>query len=33
MGRQDHPMWRRYLRLFGPDPEADVDDELTALRS
>ncbi len=22
------PMWRRYLRLFGPDPAADVDAEL-----
>lgn len=22
------PMWRRYLRFFGPDPAADVDDEL-----
>ena len=23
-----NPMWRRYLRLFGADPRADVDDEL-----
>lgn len=22
------PMWRRYLRLFGADPKADVEDEL-----
>jgi MacB-like periplasmic core domain len=22
------PIWRRYARLFGPDPAADVDDEL-----
>jgi putative ABC transport system permease protein len=22
------PMWRRYLRFLGPDPEADLDDEL-----
>ncbi len=22
------PLWRRYARLFGPDPKADVDDEL-----
>ena len=22
------PLWRRYARLFGPDPEADVSDEL-----
>ena len=22
------PFWRRYARLFGPDPKADVDDEL-----
>src|SRR5450631_3483489 len=22
------PVWRRYLRLFGPDPAADVNDEL-----
>ena len=22
------PMWRRYSRLFGPDPAADVKDEL-----
>ena len=22
------PMWRRYLRFFGADPHADVDDEL-----
>jgi hypothetical protein len=21
------PLWRRYLRFFGPDPAADVDDE------
>jgi predicted permease len=24
----DVPIWRRYLRLFGPDAEADIDDEL-----
>ena len=23
------PRWRRYLRFFGPNPDADVDDELT----
>jgi len=22
------PLWRRYARLFGPDPAADVNDEL-----
>src|SRR6516164_1048625 len=22
------PMWRRYARFFGPDPAADIDDEL-----
>jgi putative ABC transport system permease protein len=22
------PLWRRYSRLFGPDPAADVKDEL-----
>ena len=22
------PKWRRYARIFGPDPAADVDDEL-----
>ena len=22
------PLWRRYARLLGPDPQADVDDEL-----
>ncbi len=25
---RDVPMWRRYLRLLGPDVQADVDDEL-----
>ncbi len=25
---RDEPMWRRYLRFFGANPEADVDDEL-----
>lgn len=25
---RDRPMWRRYLRLLGSDPSADVDDEL-----
>jgi len=23
------PLWRRYARLFGPDPAADVKDELS----
>jgi hypothetical protein len=22
------PLWRRYLRFLGPDPRADVDDEV-----
>ena len=22
------PMWRRYARMFGPDPAADIQDEL-----
>ena len=26
--RRDVPVWRRYLRLFGPDAEADIDDEI-----
>src|SRR5688500_1893897 len=26
--RQDPPHWRRYLRFWGPDVDADVDDEL-----
>ncbi|MGH7470641.1 MAG: hypothetical protein ACRENP_22060 [Longimicrobiales bacterium] len=26
--RGDPPIWRRYLRLFGPDAEADIDDEM-----
>ena len=25
---RDTPLWRRYLRFWGPDVEADVDDEL-----
>ena len=25
------PMWRRYLRFWGPNPQADVDDELQQL--
>src|SRR5262245_41596728 len=26
-GVMTSPLWRRYLRFFGPDPAADVDDE------
>jgi putative ABC transport system permease protein len=26
---EEMPRWRRYLRLWGPDPRADVEDELT----
>ncbi|MGC4056055.1 MAG: PadR family transcriptional regulator, partial [Paludibaculum sp.] len=26
--KRDEPMWRRYLRFFGPNPAEDVDDEL-----
>ena len=25
---EPNPRWRRYARLFGPDPAADVKDEL-----
>ncbi len=28
MGTRREPLWRRYLRFFGPDVEADVDEEL-----
>jgi len=28
MGAPKEPLWRRYLRFFGPDVEADVDEEL-----
>jgi len=27
--RRSEPLWRRYLRFFGADPKADVDDELS----
>src|SRR5580698_9269673 len=28
IGMKPIPIWRRYARLFGPDPAADVKDEL-----
>ncbi len=28
-GMKPIPMWRRYARIFGPDPAADVRDELS----
>ena len=28
MGARKEPIWRRYLRFFGPDVNADVDEEL-----
>src|SRR5688500_12429090 len=28
MAAPNEPLWRRYLRFFGPDVDADVDEEL-----
>jgi hypothetical protein len=25
----ENPLWRRYARLFGPNPKADVQDEIS----